>query len=93
MCLELCSGPLVNSLDSFADQAWTTVQRRGDLIYVPGGWAHSVRNREVGIAFTENFINESNCEAVGKCLDDKQDEAFRQLTELARAVHAFGPWP
>jgi histone arginine demethylase JMJD6 len=89
VCLELCSGPLVNSLDSFADQAWTTVQRRGDLIYVPGGWAHSVRNREAGIAFTENFINEFNYEAVGKHLDGEQNKAFRQLIQLARAVHVF----
>jgi hypothetical protein len=90
--LERRSGLLVSSLDSFADQAWTTVQRRGDLIYVPGGWAHSVHNREAGIAFTENFINESNYEAVGKYLDDKQDKTFLRLIQLARAVHAFRPW-
>src|SRR5262249_50086073 len=42
--LELRSGAKVSPGGS-PDQPLTCVQFQGDLIYVPGGWAHSVHNR------------------------------------------------
>lgn len=32
------------------------IQRRGDVVYVPAGWHHSVINLEVSVAFSQNFI-------------------------------------
>lgn len=40
------------------------VQEAGEIVYVPGGWAHVVMNLLFSIAVTHNFCNSSNLEAV-----------------------------
>jgi hypothetical protein len=69
--------------------AWTIRQYPGDLIYVPSGWAHSVLNIEAGVAFTENFINESNYGAVMEYLTKKGDREFRELLRNLRIIKLF----
>jgi histone arginine demethylase JMJD6 len=76
---------------ALTDFTWTASQHAGDLIYVPGGWAHSVHNREPGIAFTENFVNESNYESVIKRFDGARNDALRAAVQLARAIKLFQP--
>jgi hypothetical protein len=33
------------------------IQRRGDVVYVPAGWHHTVINLELSVAFSQNFIS------------------------------------
>jgi hypothetical protein len=69
---------------------WTCRQMPGDLIFVPSGFAHSVVNRQPGIAFTENFINALNYDAVVRMLeDDGRADVIRAL-QLIRVAAAFG---
>jgi ribosomal protein L16 Arg81 hydroxylase len=44
------------------------VQEPGDIVFIPSGWWHQVRNEEPGIAVTENFVNATNAKAVGAYL-------------------------
>ncbi|MBZ5506013.1 MAG: cupin-like domain-containing protein [Acidobacteriia bacterium] len=36
------------------------IQNAGEVLVTPGGWWHAVRNEEVSIALSENFINRTN---------------------------------
>jgi oxalate decarboxylase/phosphoglucose isomerase-like protein (cupin superfamily) len=69
-------------------EAWKVIQYPGDLIYVPGEWAHSVLNKSPGIAFTENFINDSNYETVKRAAEASSDEDFLRILGFVRAIHA-----
>jgi hypothetical protein len=35
-------------------------QRAGEIVFTPAGWWHAVRNEEITIALSENFINVTN---------------------------------
>eukprot|EP01126_Amoeba_proteus_P053920 TRINITY_DN659_c1_g1_i6.p1 TRINITY_DN659_c1_g1~~TRINITY_DN659_c1_g1_i6.p1 ORF type:complete len:211 (-),score=43.38 TRINITY_DN659_c1_g1_i6:123-755(-) len=49
------------------------VQRPGDLVFIPSGWWHSVINLDSTIAFTQNYVSESNLRKVFIFLKTKQD--------------------
>eukprot|EP01100_Stratorugosa_tubuloviscum_P011725 TRINITY_DN5310_c0_g1_i1.p1 TRINITY_DN5310_c0_g1~~TRINITY_DN5310_c0_g1_i1.p1 ORF type:complete len:553 (-),score=257.64 TRINITY_DN5310_c0_g1_i1:69-1676(-) len=38
---------------------WECIQRAGEMIFVPGGWWHSVLNLDETVAVTHNFVTES----------------------------------
>jgi hypothetical protein len=69
-------------------EAWKVIQYPGDLIYVPGEWAHSVLNNIPSIAFTENFVNDSNYETVKRAAEASSDEDFLRVLGFLRAIHA-----
>src|SRR5215469_1337424 len=69
-------------------EAWKVIQYPGDLIYVPGEWAHSVLYNTPSIAFTENFVNDSNYETVKRAAEASSDEDFLRVLGFLRAIHA-----
>lgn len=44
------------------------IQNPGEVVFTPSGWWHAVFNEEGGASITENFINETNYNAVRKSL-------------------------
>jgi histone arginine demethylase JMJD6 len=60
------------------------VQGAGDVVFTPSGWWHAVMNVEAGISITENFINETNYEAVIESFAKQgKPQACRDIQALA----------
>lgn len=65
------------------------IQSPGEVIYTPSNWWHAVYNLEAGISLTENFVNQSNYNAVLKNLYDnglnEQAMAFELIIKMSLA--------
>lgn len=72
-----------------SDDVWTCTQYPGDLIYVPAGLAHSAANTVGGVAFTENFVNGLNYDAVVAFLTAEQDHKAVKVWHQLRIANAF----
>jgi hypothetical protein len=82
--------PSEDVMDHAGPDVWTCRQLPGDLIYVPAGMAHSVVNREAGIAFGENFFNGLNYDEVVRLLESEgraDTDAELRMVRMAAAFH------
>ncbi|MFD9794166.1 transcription factor jumonji [Streptomyces sp. NPDC059070] len=67
------------------------VQRPGDIVVTPSGWAHEVHNLTGSIAVTSNFINRSNLEFALRYFDLIGDtDAHDVLTAVGAAFARHG---
>jgi histone arginine demethylase JMJD6 len=48
-------------------------QEPGEVMFVPSGWWHQVRNEGVSLSITENFVNESNRQRVREAIEADWD--------------------
>ncbi|OIH99663.1 MULTISPECIES: cupin-like domain-containing protein [unclassified Curtobacterium] len=66
---------------------FTFVQRPGDVVIVPGGWAHAVRNREDTVSLTGNWVSGSNVDLVLASLRSSGQRSWTQIVEALRDHH------
>lgn len=70
------------------DFEYRCTQRPGDLIVVPGGWAHEVVNVGDTVSITGNFVNASNIHTVETTLAAAKNEPWLQVARRVRAAGA-----
>jgi hypothetical protein len=62
--------PNLESYPNFAKaKPLICVQNPGEVVFTPSGWWHAVYNEVGGISLTENFVNDTNYEAVKATLE------------------------
>lgn len=66
------------------DVTFTFVQHPGDVVIVPGGWAHSVRNVEDTVSLTGNWVSGSNVDLVQASLRSSGQDTWGRLVEALR---------
>jgi oxalate decarboxylase/phosphoglucose isomerase-like protein (cupin superfamily) len=62
-------------------------QKPGDLLFVPHGWWHQVRNAEPTLAVTANIVNHVNCSDVQRAVQEAQLPALQAVGgALSKAI-------
>jgi histone arginine demethylase JMJD6 len=77
------------------DTTITFTQYPGDVVIVPGGWAHSVHNVDDTVSLTGNWVSRSNVDLVLASLLSTGQGSWKRLVEALRAHHEApsGPRP
>eukprot|EP00850_Spirogloea_muscicola_P016123 SM000128S26256 [mRNA] locus=s128:406426:412790:- [translate_table: standard] len=70
------------------DRPLECTQVSGEVIFVPSGWWHCVLNLEDSVAVTQNYVNESNLEAV--CRDMAPGFRHRGIARAGRLAEELG---
>jgi len=64
------------------------IQGPGELVFVPGGWWHTVVNLDDTIAITQNYCNSVNFETVWKFVrKERKKMAVKFLRKLKKSYH------
>ncbi|MFF0868430.1 JmjC domain-containing protein [Nonomuraea sp. NPDC003560] len=80
----LLSQAVAETLPDVGDVEYTCTQHPGDLLFVPGGWAHEVMNTGDTVSITGNFVNASNIGTVEAALTRSGDDTWREITRRVR---------
>ncbi|WP_327586778.1 cupin-like domain-containing protein [Nonomuraea sp. NBC_00507] len=84
----LLSEAVAETLPDVGDFEYTCTQQPGDLLFVPGGWAHEVANIGDTISITGNFVNAANIHTVQATLARTKNETWREITRRVRLAAA-----
>lgn len=84
--LGLLDAAVAGHLPAADEVAYRFEQRPGDLLVVPGGWAHDVCSVGETVAVTGNFVNESNIDVVEAALGAVGDDLWRRIASRVRSV-------
>lgn len=60
---------------------YSSVLSAGEVIYVPGGSAHQVNNRDMIVATSMNFVDELNLQKATRLMYDMDEETSMQLQD------------
>ena len=78
---------LKNKYGDNLNEMWF-IQKPGDLVFVPGGWWHTVVNLDDTIAITQNYCNSLNFEVVWKFV---RKERKKMAVKFLRKLKEFYP--
>ncbi|NUT41871.1 MAG: hypothetical protein HOV86_18000 [Thermoactinospora sp.] len=84
----LLSEAVARTLPDVGDVEYTCTQHPGDLLSVPGGWAHEVVNAGDTVSITGNFVNAANIGTVEATLARSGNETWREITRRVRQAAA-----
>ncbi|PRB68177.1 hypothetical protein CQ011_14955 [Arthrobacter sp. MYb213] len=86
----LLQDSLVVSSGNEARIQYTHIQEPGDVVIVPGGWAHAVENLDLTVSLTGNWVNSSNAQLVEADLALHESDPWRQVMASLRARYQIG---
>ncbi|AST93574.1 hypothetical protein BC6307_21040 [Sutcliffiella cohnii] len=66
------------------------LQRPGDLVFTPSGWAHEVVNVKSTVSITGNFINESNYSLAKQYLEERQKIDWLKVMNKLESINIGG---
>lgn len=70
-------------------RSYSAVLHPGEILFVPSGWPHQVRNLSSSWALTENFVNASNLEDVYR---ETTEPGIREVLEGLCLAKTREPW-
>jgi|GEM_PF-6540834 len=86
----LLQDSLLESSGNEARIQYAHIQEPGDVVIVPGGWAHAVENLDLTVSLTGNWVNSSNAQLVEAELALQGSGPWRQVMASLRARHQIG---
>jgi hypothetical protein len=67
-------------------RCFITEQHPGEIIFVPGGWAHEVFYHDASIALTGNYVDDTNVEIVSRAMEA---DGLHDWAALLRKLRQF----
>lgn len=69
-------GKIIRNPETKNEACYYAIQKPGDILFIPSGWWHHVKNKELSLALSENYVDHTNFENFLKVFSTKKSKRF-----------------